>query len=396
MNRLSYLWVALFFFWFSACTRTEQSVTPDGDQTQELSSTIPLSPAESPFPSTDPPRPPLIAPLGIDQAKAYLKARAEAIKASQTQDLPSAESPFPPTDQPQPPLIAPLDSEQAKSLQKAWADHLGIPVQITNAIGMTLNLIPPGEFVMGIPVSEVIPFEFNGIEFGQFGAGIDHPASGKRMFGDDARPHLVNLSTPFYLSVHEVTQSQYEQVMGKNPSFFSASWKGHHTVMDRLSNGTSQFPVEQVSWNDVVAFCGKLSDKEGNQYRLPTEAEWEYACYAGTTTTYSFGDDASGLGEYAWHGGNSGASTHPVGQLKPNAWGLFDMHGNVGEWCQDSYPRNQINWLGEGPTSGKVLRGKAFNGKPMLVRAANYSIRLPDIRRHDCGFRLARTVSLSP
>jgi len=123
------------------------------------------------------------------------------------------------------------------------------------------------------------------------------------------------------LSVHEVTQAQYEQVMDKNPSRGKGPTK----------------PVEMVSWHEAIAFCGALSDQEGVEYRLPTEAEWEYACREGTTTAYSFGDDVSGLGEYAWHSGNSNSTTHPVGGLKPNAWGLFDMHGNVFEWCQDWY-----------------------------------------------------------
>jgi formylglycine-generating enzyme required for sulfatase activity len=198
----------------------------------------------------------------------------------------SAESPFPPTDPPQPPLVAPFDSDQAKALQKAWADHLGTPVQITNAIGMKLNLIPPGEFVMGSPESEA---DFN----------------------DDETEHLVRITKPFYLGVHEVTQAQYEQVIGNNPSYFSASGKGKN----RVSDDTTQLPVEQVSWNDVVAFYGKLSEQEGVEYRLPTEAEWEYACRAGTTTAYSFGNDVAQLDEYAWYDANSKNTTHPVGEL---------------------------------------------------------------------------------
>ena len=140
----------------------------------------------------------------------------------------------------------------------------------------------------------------------------------------------MKITKPFCIGVFEVTQQQYQKVMGTNPSRFKGP----------------QNPVEQVSWNDAVEFCRKLSalpaeKSSGYEYRLPTEAEWEYACRAGTTTKYSFGDSESELGDYAWYGlverlmeiaderGNSGEKSHPVGGKKPNAWGLFDMHGNV-------------------------------------------------------------------
>jgi formylglycine-generating enzyme required for sulfatase activity len=236
---------------------------------------------------------------------------------------------------------------------------------------MKLNLIPPGEFLMGSPESEP----------GRF---------------DDETQHLVKITKPFYLSAYEVTQQQYETVMGKTPSYFSALGKGK----DRVSGDTSQLPVEQVSWNDAVAFCGKLSDEEGVEYRLPTEAEWEYACRAGATTAYSFGDDARQLPQYAWQSGNSNNTTHPVGGLKPNAWGLFDMHGNVWEWCQDWRDDYDLQVVSDptGPASGqyRVLRGGSFSTPPGFVPAANrYSIR-PDTRDPVIGFRLARTYNLSP
>ena len=162
----------------------------------------------------------------------------------------------------------------------------------TNSIGMTFVRIPAGSFVMG------------------------------DAFASDAPPHLVSISTPFYLGIHEVTQEQWHAVMGGNPAFF----KGR------------QHPVEQVSWEDAQAFIQALNKKEGHtHYRLPTEAEWEYAARAGTTTAYPFGNEEHLLGEYAWYWNNSGETTHPVGQKKPNPWGLYDMHGNVLEWVQDWY-----------------------------------------------------------
>src|SRR5262249_9745907 len=131
--------------------------------------------------------------------------------------------------------------------------------------------------------------------------------------------HRVTLRA-FYLGIYPVTQAQWDAVMASNPSHFKGP--------DR--------PVESVPWDDCEAFCRKLTELTGHLCRLPTEAEWEYACRAGTTTAYSFGDKAK-LGEHGWYEANSGGQTQPVGKQKPNAWGLYDMHGNVWEWCQDWY-----------------------------------------------------------
>jgi formylglycine-generating enzyme required for sulfatase activity len=246
-----------------------------------------------------------------------------------------------------------------------------VPVQITNAIGIKFNLIPPGEFVMGSPASE---------------PGHD----------DNETQHRVKITKPFYLSAHEVTQSQYERVMGKNPSHFSASGDGEWRVS---GIDTSQFPVESVSWNDAVAFCRKLSNEEGVEYRLPTEAEWEYACRAGTTTAYSFGEYVFKLGEYAWYPDNSEKTTHPVGKLKPNAWGLYDMHGNVWEWCQDwhgPYESLQVVSDPTGSTHGehRVWRGGVFSYGPTVACAACRASNRPGNRGPNVGFRLARTIPL--
>ena len=178
----------------------------------------------------------------------------------------------------------------------------GVGVQATtNSIGMKLRLIPAGEFMMGSP-------------------GTESDRS------NNETQHRVSITKPFYLGVTEVTQEQYQKVMGTNPSQFKGP----------------QNPVERVSWAEAVEFCGKLSampaeKTAGHVYRLPTEAEWEYACRSGTTTAYGFGDDASRLGDYGWFRSNSDSGTHPVGEKKPNAWGLYDMHGGVYEWCQDWY-----------------------------------------------------------
>ena len=168
---------------------------------------------------------------------------------------------------------------------------------------------------------------------------------------DDEKPvHQVKISRPFYLGKYPVTQAQWQTVMGNNPSHFK---------------GASR-PVEQVSWNEVQEFITKLNELEGCEgcYRLPTEAEWEYAARAGTTTAYSFGDDVGQLGNYAWYGDNSNGETHSVGEKGANLWGLYDMHGNVWEWVQDWYGNYPEGPLTDptGPESGsyRVVRGGSW------------------------------------
>ena len=202
---------------------------------------------------------------------------------------------------------------------------------------------------------------------------------------------------PFYLGIHEVTQGQYQAVMGDNPSHFK---------------GSDDLPVENVSWLDAVTFCNKLSEREkrtpfyridgtevtlvgGNGYRLPTEAEWEYACRAKSTTLYPFGDDASKLGEHAWYAGNSESKTHPVGQKLPNAWGLYDMLGNVWEWCADGYDEKYYassppaDPPGAPGASHRVIRGGGWGNYPGCCRPADRVGCTPGYRSNDLGFRVA-------
>jgi formylglycine-generating enzyme required for sulfatase activity len=234
-----------------------------------------------------------------------------------------------------------------------------LPETYTNSIGMEFVLIPAGEFLMGSD------------------KGKDPDAE------DDETPqHRVTISKPFYLGRYEVTQAQWETVLGSNPSKFK----------DR---GNS---VEMVSWNDVQKFITRLNRQEGHsRYRLPTEAEWEYAARAGTTGAYSFGDDAESLGRYAWYWGNSWlkmhARTHPVGQKEPNARDLYDMYGNVGEWVQDWYGGYSSSSATDpkGPSSGssRVYRGGAWGYDAKSCRSASRSNYEQDGRPYFIGFRLA-------
>ena len=211
-----------------------------------------------------------------------------------------------------------------------------------------------------------------------------HIPAGEFMMGSDEydseKPvHKVTISKPFYLGTYPVIQHEWKTVMGNNPSHFKGD----------------DLPVEEVSLADVQEFIRKLNEKEGTaKYRLPSEAEWEYACRAGTTTKYCFGDSESKLGEHAWYGGSSGGKTHPIGKLKPNPWGLYDMYGNVWERVQDNW---HINYNGApadgsaweyGKGSFRVFRGGGWFSYAGFCRSADRSYFDPGNRYGFLGLRL--------
>ena len=197
--------------------------------------------------------------------------------------------------------------------------------------------------------------EFVNIPAGSFMMGGD-------AYGGSEQPiHRVNVKA-FRMGKYPITQKQYLVVMGDNPSFFE---------------GDENCPVESVTWHQAVEFCQKLSQRTGQTVRLPSEAEWEYACRAGSTGKYCFGDDESKLGSYAWYDENSEKKTHPVGKKSSNAWGLHDMHGNVLEWCEDIWhdnyqgaPSDGTAWINGGDRDVKVLRGGSWGGYARFCRAA--------------------------
>ena len=226
--------------------------------------------------------------------------------------------------------------------------------------GVTLELvwIPPGKFLMGSPGNE------------------------RHRDNDEGPQHGVQITTGFWMGKYEVTQEQWEAVMGGNPSHFE---------------GNSRRPVESVSWNDCQHFLKELNSQfpiPNSEFRLPTEVEWEYACRAGATTRFYWGDDPNyaQIRDYAWSDGNSGGQTHPVGEKKPNAWGLYDMSGNVWEWCHDWYGSygEESRTDPKGPSSGsyRVLRGGSWGGNPEYCRAANRSRSDPSCRSSYVGFRI--------
>ena len=222
---------------------------------------------------------------------------------------------------------------------------------------------------------------------GVFQMGSDRGVS------DEKPVHEVEISTGFWLGQYEVTQGQWKAVMGTTP------WAGRAGV-----RANSSHPAVYISWSDVQAFVGRLNASAGSSvYRLPSEAEWEYACRAGTQTRWSFGDDASQLGDYAWYSANAGGDVgkgyaQPVGTKRPNAWGLYDMHGNVWEWVQDWYGRDYYNSSPRvdplGPSSSsysaRVRRGGPFDRFVEYLRSAQRRPASPDYRDAGIGVRLVR------
>ena len=206
---------------------------------------------------------------------------------------------------------------------------------------------------------------------------------GSSAFADEQPVHRVNVPA-FLLGRTEVTQGQWIAVMGSNPSQFKQCGMN--------------CPVENINWNDAQEFARRLSQKTGKTYRLPTEAEWEYAARAGSSGKWSFGDDESQLGAHAWFDANSGSTTHPTATKKPNSFGLYDVHGNVFEWVQDTWhvdykgaPGDGSAWVNGGDQARRVLRGGAFFLLPGVLRSAIRIHYAPVIRYNNTGMRIART-----
>jgi sulfatase modifying factor 1 len=208
---------------------------------------------------------------------------------------------------------------------------------------------------------------------------------------DGEHQHTVTISKAFYIQTTEVTQRQWKAVMGTEP------WKG-----ESCGKEGPNYAATYVSWDDAVAYCQELSEKEGKTYRLPTEAEWEYACRAGTATRWSFGNDEKVLGDYAWYDENTWDNgeryAHQVGLKKPNVFGLFDMHGNVDAWCNDywgeQYDKQSPEKDPPGPASGsfRVLRGGSWLSNSLSTRTANRYWGVAVDRGYDHGFRVVREL----
>jgi formylglycine-generating enzyme required for sulfatase activity len=235
--------------------------------------------------------------------------------------------------------LAVATAEESKDADgKTKSPPKELTVDLGKGVKLDLVLIPAGEFLMGSPDSDKDAHQW------------------------EKPQHRVRITKPFYLGKYLVTQEQWEAVMGENPSHF----KGPKN------------PVERVNWDDCQQFLGKLNaNVGGGKFRLPSEAEFEYACRAGSKTRYYFGDDASKLGDYAWDLWNSDYKTHPVGEKKANAWGLYDMHGNVWEWCQDWW---KDGYYKESPVDDPT---GAATGSIRVIRGGGWS--LPAASCGRCG-----------
>jgi serine/threonine protein kinase/formylglycine-generating enzyme required for sulfatase activity len=308
-----------------------------------------------------------------------------------------------------PPAIAPFNAAQAKKHQESWAEYLRVPVEYTNSLGMKFRLIPPGEFLMGSTSAE--------IEAALTVVGVDSPVA--PCIESEGPQHMVILTQPFYLGVTEVTQAEYQQVMGVNPSHFAPSGMRKDAV---AGLDTARLPVETVSRPDALEFCAKLSAQgtakplssqagetkmDRTAYRLPTEAEWEFACRAGTTTRYWTGDADEDLEQVAWIATNSKPPdseyrTHAVGELKRNPFELADMHGNVFEWVQDGWDAATYGRYSDQaaidpavplPADHRaVIRGGVWGGPASFCRSSHRDAFDESSRMYSIGFRVALSV----
>jgi formylglycine-generating enzyme required for sulfatase activity len=325
-------------------------------------------------------------------------------------------------------LVAPFTFEEARKRQAAWAQHLGTDIQVRNSIGMKLTLIPSGEFQMGSHESME--------ETAAFAIRIGYKDARAESYRDEHPRHQVQLSKPFFLGTHEVTRGEFRKFvddsgyqsdaesdgqggLGYNASQQKLEQKREYTWKNPGWDQTDEHPVVNVTWNDAAKFCEWLSRREGETYRLPTEAQWEYACRAGTTgrvVTGNVPEELEGfanVGDQSYHripgfqqsfgffAFDDGASfTSTVGKYRKNPFGLTDMHGNVWEWCNDwydaGYYENSPRVDPSGPPAGlyRVYRGGGWLNDPVGCRSARRAGPSPSSRCNRLGFRLVRAVSI--
>ncbi len=295
----------------------------------------------------------------------------------------------------------PFDARQAREYQERRARQLGVPIEFTNSLSMELALIPPGNCLVGTSDEEMKKILRDVAELGV------PPSYFSAYQGSEEVPQRpVTIAGPFYLGKCEVTIAQFRQFV-RDAGYKTDAEKGKSVgqTLNAASQGWEEspnaswehlgrvvpdsYPATNVTWHDATAFCEWLSGKEGQTYRLPTETEWEYACRAQSTTRYHFGDDAQQIDDFAWYGNMSGKTANSVGQKKPNPWGLYDMYGNVWEWCYDThemtcYADNQTSIV-----STRPIRGGAWDTEALRCRSGYSQLDKPTTCCCLVGFRVA-------
>ncbi len=307
---------------------------------------------------------------------------------------------------------APFDAKTARTYQEAWAKHLGTTVEVVNSTGAKMVLIPPGEFLMGSSDQQIAAALKEAEE-------VKADQGAKDRIQKSERPqHRVILTKPLRIGTTEVTIGQFRKFVEAAKYVTEAEQYGfgdsaEKVLTDKITTiqkqrnwrnpgyaVTEDLPVTQITWNDATAYCKWLSAQEKTTYRLPSEAEWEYACRAGTTTQYSFGDDANLLEQFGWFYKNAGGKSHPVGTKSANAFGLRDMHGNLYEWCHDVYDEKWYERPAtsdpRGPISGanRVIRGGTWPYPASYCRSAARYFNTPSSRSAYYGFRCVQVLDL--
>jgi formylglycine-generating enzyme required for sulfatase activity/WD40 repeat protein len=300
------------------------------------------------------------------------------------------------------PAIAPFSEQQGRMSQEEWAAWLKVPVEYTNSLGMKFRLIPPGEFQMGGTDRE-LEEAMSGVN----PVDVASAAANKSM----QPKHRTVITNAFYLGIHEVRQKDFAAVMGTNPAYFSENGEGRGKV---AGIDTSEHPVTGLSWNQAIEFCLRLDERDhlssryqqsdrkvkitdGIGYRIPLESHWEYAARAGTETIYWTGDSEDSIVSGGWSSLNAGGCTHPVGQLRANAFGLFDMAGNAWEYCEDLWSEEYFQQFKDRPAidpqgsldgTARIVRGGDFVWLPFRLTSAHRGFRTPVDRGFGDGFRV--------
>lgn len=373
--------------------RRRASPAPPAPPVPSVSSTPPRAPASAavqatpPVSRSAPPAPP-VPPVSSTPPRA--PAAPPRVPAAETIPIPLPVSQIsPPVSQPppsRPPSAAPSPSSARASRADSVITQQALPSQprvfraespISQQSPPPLTAFPGTSRVRTIDLGGGVSMDLIHVRGGTFNMGS---MSNEKDRSSDENQVTVKLTEDFWIGEAQVTQAQWQAVMGTNPS---------------KSKGGANLPVEQVSWLDVVAFCEKLAKSSQLPLRLPTEAEWEYACRAGSSTRFCFGSLDTKLGDYAWYSGNSGGKTHPVKMKKPNEWGLYDMHGNVWEWCADWYAYSLCG--GSDPTGAasgtdRVLRGGSWGNSSRFCRSACRIRFEPRFRGEYLGFRVVVAV----